>query len=392
MNASNSISANVYTSPTTSSTVSLATNYNNSILYHFVWTMTYSNAQTSSWNIYINATNVSNTTSKYYPNQVARGSDFLGRSNISSDPSFNGYIDDFRVYQRVLTQTEITQIYAYTNTLNVKSANLSWTAANTTKTPLTYNYFYKDNILNITPNIVSYFSGLSWTAFYGVINDYNSIASTTTANSFQTQSRYSGGSNTKISSSSNTLTNINYPYTTIASTDNIFGFDNTNGNGDNGYFISLVITGYFKPTLTGIWNFQFASAGFPNDDFSIFWINDGANVNGTTTHWPPTDINYNNYSYPTYVYSVTLFADVYYPIQITWTQASGGSTFGFQFQPPGGSYTTNGTGYFFSQSSSPVNTSSTNSVINNLLDGNGITYSVNSQVGTKQSKYVSVTK
>jgi hypothetical protein len=390
MNASNSISANVYTSPTTSSTVSLSTNYNNSILYHFVWTMTYSNAQTSNWNLYINATNVSSTTSNYYPNQVARSSDFLGKSNISSDPSFNGYIDDFRIYQRVLTQAEITQLYNYTNTLNVKSANLSWTAVKTAKTPLTYNYYYKDNSLNITPNILSYFSGLSWTAFYGAINDYTSIASTTTANSFQTNSRFSGGNNTKKSSASNTLTNINYPYTTIASANNIFGFNNVN-NGD-GLFISLIITGYFKPNQTGTWNFQFAAAGFPNDDFSIFWINDGANVNGTTTHWPPTDTNYNNYSYPTYVYSISLIADVYYPIQITWAQASGGSTLGFQFQPPGGSYTSNGSGYFFSQNSTPVNTSYTNSVINNLIDGNNITYSVNTQIDTKQSKYTSVTK
>jgi hypothetical protein len=392
MNASSSISTNVYTSPTTSSTVSLATNYNNSILYHFVWTMTYSNSQTSSWNIYINATNVSTTTLKYYPNQVARGSDFLGKSNISSDPSFNGYIDDFRVYQRVLTQAEINQLFSYNNTLNVKSTNFSWTKPNTTKTPLTYNYFYKDNSLNITPNILSYFSGLSWTAFYGVINDYTSIATTTTSNSFQTISQYSGGSNTKTSSASNALTNINYPNTTIASTNNIFGFDNTNGNGDNGYFISLVITGYFKSNLTGIWNFQFAAAGSQNDDFSIFWINDGANVNGTINHWPPTDTNYNNLSSTTFIYSTTLTADVYYPIQITWSQAGGGSILGFQFQPPGGSYTTDGSGYFFSQSSTPVNTSSTNSVINNLIEGNGITYSVNAQVDTKQSKYVSVTK
>ena len=389
MNASNSISANVYTSLTTSSTVSLATNYNNSILYHFVWTMSYSNAQTSTWNIYINATNVSNTTSKYYPNQVARGSDFLGRSNIYSDPSFNGYIDDFRVYQRVLTQTEITQIYTYTNTLNVKSANLSWTAANTSRTPLTYNYKYAPY----------YSSGLSWKAFYGNSNDNSSYLyyaagagnSSTNYNTFQNNSWYVGGANTLSSNSANVLTEIRYSYNTIANTNNIFGFSINNK-------IALSISGYFKPDVTGIWNFRFGiSTG--NDDMSIFWINDGVNVNGTTTHWPPTDNNSNfvsnyNMTIANSSYATTLTAGVYYPIQLNWGQNTGGSILALYFQSPGGSFIYNGSGYFFYQqisSSTPINTSSTNTVINNLLD-NDYTYSVNTQVGTKQSTYVSITK
>ena len=391
INASNSISANVYTSPTTSSTVSLDTNYNNSILYHFVWTMSYSNAQTSTWNIYINATNVSNTTSKYYPNQVARGSDFLGRSNIYSDPSFNGYIDDFRVYQRVLTQTEITQIYTYNNTLNVKSANLSWTAANTSRTPLTYNYKYAPY----------YSSGLSWKAFYGNSGDNSSYLyyaagagnSSTNYNTFQNNSWYVGGANTLSSNSTNVLTEIRYSYNTIANTNNIFGFSNN-------FKIALSISGYFKPDVTGIWTFQFGiSTG--NDDMSIFWIDDGANVNGTTIHWPPTDNNSNFVSNSTITiisnsaYATTLTAGVYYPIQLNWGQNTGGSILALYFKSPGGFFIYNGSGYFFYQqisSSTPINTSSTNSVINNLLDGNGITYSVNSQVGTKQSTYVSITK
>jgi DNA-binding beta-propeller fold protein YncE len=132
---------------------SLAT-YNKSFR-HVVWTMSYSAAATSTWNLYIDASRVNTISTNKYPLQVARNQNYLGKSNYSTDPFFNGYIDDFRVYQRVLTQTEINQLYTYTNTLNVKSGNLSWTAANTTKTPLTYNYFYKDNSLNITSTPVN---------------------------------------------------------------------------------------------------------------------------------------------------------------------------------------------------------------------------------------------
>lgn len=132
---------------------SLAT-YNKSFR-HVVWTMSYSAAATSTWNLYIDASRVNTISTNKYPLQVARNKNYLGKSNYVSDPSFNGYIDEFRVYQRVLTQAEINQIYAYNNTLNVKSTNLSWTAADTSITPLTYNYFYKDNSLNITSTPVN---------------------------------------------------------------------------------------------------------------------------------------------------------------------------------------------------------------------------------------------
>jgi hypothetical protein len=35
---------------------------------------------------------------------------YLGRSNWSNDPSFNGSIDEFRIYNRALTQSEITYL------------------------------------------------------------------------------------------------------------------------------------------------------------------------------------------------------------------------------------------------------------------------------------------
>jgi hypothetical protein len=240
------------------------------------------------------------------------------------------------------------------------------------------------NFYNAFTVLGGYNSGLQWKSFYGAINDYTSIASSTTANSFQTQSRYSSGANSSSSISSNVLVaDINY-YNNIAATGNRFGFSNTNGNGDNGYFISLVITGYFKPNQTGTWNFQFGSSNNnANDDFSIFWINDGANVNGTTTHWPPSDTNYNifNYNNSNWIYTTTLTADVYYPIQITWSQAAGGSTLGFAYKGPGmGSYVYNGSGYFFYGSNGAWNSGVVSSAF--ATNGNTLTYTQNPYNGS----------
>jgi hypothetical protein len=52
--------------------------------------------------------------SNLYPANVARFNNYIGRSNWSSDPYFTGNIDDFRVYKRVLTPTEVSTLYSYT--------------------------------------------------------------------------------------------------------------------------------------------------------------------------------------------------------------------------------------------------------------------------------------
>ena len=292
----NRISCKLLNTGTTYLLNSLAT-YNKSFR-HVVWTMSYSETATSTWNLYIDASRVNTISTNKYPLQVARNTNYLGKSKYLSDPSFNGYIDDFRVYQRVLNQGEITTLFNYNNTLNVNSANLSWTAANTTKTPLTYNYKYETTYLSD----IIYISGLQWKAFYGTSSDNSSYLYYSTTplsesikfNTFQYNSRYAGGANTLSSNSANVLTNISGYNNNIASTNNIFGFSNTGSDGNSGNYISLIIDGYFKPNVTGSWTFQFGITGsYSNDDISVFWINDGANVNGTTTHWPPSDSNYN---------------------------------------------------------------------------------------------------
>jgi hypothetical protein len=170
--------------------------------------------------------------------------------------------------------------------------------------------------------------------------------------SFQTHSIYNTPSRVSRSNDSNRLNVINFTnniaYWNNNSDMNRFGFRSNksyNHNVNNaGVYIALVVIGYFKPTKTGVWSFYVEA-----DDAAVVWIDDKKNARGTTVHWPPTDTNYNftdgNSTNP---YTTTLTQGVYYPIQITYWQGWGSSKFIFMLKSPGGSFTSNSTGMFFS--------------------------------------------
>lgn len=149
-----SLSLFVYISSSQASGIAASGNYNNGNLYHFACTMTYASNKTSSWIIYINSVVKSSSTAMYYPKNITRTSSYLGKGNSSTDPYYNGYIDDFRVYQRVLTPTEISSLFKYKNTtLQLDTVNYSWTEPITSQTPLSYNY--TNNFNNVTNNTSS---------------------------------------------------------------------------------------------------------------------------------------------------------------------------------------------------------------------------------------------
>ena len=99
-------------------------NYNDNTWRHVVWTLSYAAAgsNTSTWNIYINGALKTTGTSKSYPNPaVTRTISYIGRSNWSADAYYNGNIDDFRIYNAVLTAPQVTTIYSgsvYDSTYN----------------------------------------------------------------------------------------------------------------------------------------------------------------------------------------------------------------------------------------------------------------------------------
>jgi hypothetical protein len=158
INSSNSISCNV-TTAVGNSTVALIPNYNNRIWRHVVWTLGYSSSNTSRWNIYIDSSMVSSTSNNYYPiSTTAKTTSRLGSDGGSI--YYNGWIDDFRVYQRVLNQLEVTQLYNYVDTssniptLNADAANFSWTPP-ARNGGVSYNYYSTDNTLDTSSTTIN---------------------------------------------------------------------------------------------------------------------------------------------------------------------------------------------------------------------------------------------
>jgi hypothetical protein len=109
-------------------------NYNDNTWRHVVWTLTYAAAgsNTSTWNIYINGALKTTGTSKSYPNPaVTRTISYIGRSNWSADAYYNGNIDDYRIYNSVLTASQAYAIYSGSGYSNMFSTAGSGIASNT---------------------------------------------------------------------------------------------------------------------------------------------------------------------------------------------------------------------------------------------------------------------
>jgi Concanavalin A-like lectin/glucanases superfamily len=78
---------------------------------HVVWTMDFF----GNWIIYINGVTYWTSSSRFYPYSIAREYNYIGRSNWDVDPYYNGQIDDFRMYNIVLTATDALNIFSSAN-------------------------------------------------------------------------------------------------------------------------------------------------------------------------------------------------------------------------------------------------------------------------------------
>jgi hypothetical protein len=92
---------------------------------------------------YVNGTLNTTFTNKYYP-LLTDNYDFqIGRWTVNEDSrEYDGYLDDFRIYNKVLTQSEITSLYFSKNTL----------------VPITINDDYKYmSFVNIEPSLIAFY-------------------------------------------------------------------------------------------------------------------------------------------------------------------------------------------------------------------------------------------
>lgn len=87
----------------------------NNTWYHSVWTLTpaTNGSATSIWNYYINGVLIKTYSNGGYPQPTSLNSNYIGKSNWDTDPYYNGAIDDFRLYNRVLSASEVTSLYSY---------------------------------------------------------------------------------------------------------------------------------------------------------------------------------------------------------------------------------------------------------------------------------------
>lgn len=125
---------------------------------------------------------------------------------------------------------------------------------------------------------------------------------------------------------------------------------------------AVTFYGYFKPNSTSSWSFSLypASGSLPNDDISTLWIgsagqtisnlksnaslsvyNASTNTNGYRVRNTYSD------SVSTATTTILLTQDLYYPILMNWGQTSGGQVLGLAFKNSSGSYSTNGSGYYY---------------------------------------------
>jgi hypothetical protein len=95
----------------------IAGSFNDNVLRHFGWILD----PVGTWTIFINGVQVRQLSYMNYPNSISRSTNYLGRSPWTVDPYSTGAIGDFRLYGRMLSAAEVSQIYF----LNRTSSQLS---------------------------------------------------------------------------------------------------------------------------------------------------------------------------------------------------------------------------------------------------------------------------
>lgn len=133
----------IYIPSTTVSATLTGTVVTDGVWRHAVWTINTSGLST----VYINGASVL-TVSSTFPS-LTMTSNFIGKSNNPGDANFTGKIDEFRVYNCVLTANDVAQLYAYSGS----NPTTSYYPLSTTWTPYYGNllaYYMLDDAVSST--------------------------------------------------------------------------------------------------------------------------------------------------------------------------------------------------------------------------------------------------
>ena len=99
--------------------------------HHYVWTLTYSasDRQTSIYKIYQDGVLKGTFSGNWFPTATTTYN-YIGRSNYGDVPYMQNFMDDFRMYDRVLSQSEITSLYTSNNIINTRGLEIDISGTN----------------------------------------------------------------------------------------------------------------------------------------------------------------------------------------------------------------------------------------------------------------------
>ena len=100
----------IYYVGTTSQTTGVATGKSDGSWHHFAWTMVYVASGNTTHKIYID-NGLTTFTTWLYPTTGTRTYNYIGKSLNSSNDYATGWVDDFRIYSGVLTDTDVSGVY-----------------------------------------------------------------------------------------------------------------------------------------------------------------------------------------------------------------------------------------------------------------------------------------
>jgi hypothetical protein len=86
-------------------------NIGDNVWRHFAWTISGTAGQTGTFSFYLNGQFLYSTTGKVPNKNILRTNNYICRSATTTDPAFNGAIDEFQMYKSALTSAQIAAIY-----------------------------------------------------------------------------------------------------------------------------------------------------------------------------------------------------------------------------------------------------------------------------------------
>ena len=312
------------------------------------WTIDLSN----NWNIYVNGSIVYTLANQKYPTAMTRTLNYFGKGqNGLNGPYFAGLLDEFRIYNRTLSSTEIQTLYntfASNYSIISKSTDgINWSNG----LPVISKMAFSSNTNNSISFSIAAQSVSVTVDKYIIISTIVPAALTTNMGlGYTLYNEYFNG-NPAFFSTASVFTGVSQTYTgkypITAFTNNYYASDMSSiqtatGNASLLYStgnylnnVSIQWTGFFLTPANGAgtWTFQISTNGS-----SLMWI---GNVASTGFDISNCLINGNGSG------SVSLNAGQYYPIRIQYGENVGALAFSMTITNPQGATFTNGTGFFY---------------------------------------------